>query len=230
MFIRDNCLICMIFSSPRGLIGPPCYCKPPGCALCPPAIFWWKRVKGWREGFLPLRLLTSALFWICSYLHSCDPPIIHGNLTCDTIFIQHNGLIKIGSGKAWERWPFPNRQAAQTTKASHPFRYLSWQACMCTCSYTSTSVVPEIGSRIHCWLDHLSGAGRTDTGCCFPLLAPASVYLMGLTEKCCWNFQVLCSCYICFMLTHGVLFPLWWGFESCVHSAHTSASCINQHL
>lgn len=33
-----------------------------------------------------------------SYLHSCEPPIIHGNLTCDTIFIQHNGLIKIGSG------------------------------------------------------------------------------------------------------------------------------------
>ncbi|MEQ2196410.1 hypothetical protein XENOCAPTIV_025807 [Xenoophorus captivus] len=33
-----------------------------------------------------------------SYLHSCDPAIIHGNLTCDTIFIQHNGLIKIGSG------------------------------------------------------------------------------------------------------------------------------------
>lgn len=32
-----------------------------------------------------------------SYLHSCSPPIIHGNLTCDTIFIQHNGLIKIGS-------------------------------------------------------------------------------------------------------------------------------------
>ncbi|OXA61289.1 Nuclear receptor-binding protein [Folsomia candida] len=31
------------------------------------------------------------------YLHSCSPPIIHGNLTCDTIFIQHNGLVKIGS-------------------------------------------------------------------------------------------------------------------------------------
>ncbi|KAG7253265.1 hypothetical protein CRUP_010438, partial [Coryphaenoides rupestris] len=31
------------------------------------------------------------------YLHLCEPPIIHGNLTCDTIFIQHNGLIKIGS-------------------------------------------------------------------------------------------------------------------------------------
>merc|ERR1719220_1830017 len=37
--------------------------------------------------------ILSAL----SYLHSCDPPIIHGNLTCDTIFIQHNGLVKIGS-------------------------------------------------------------------------------------------------------------------------------------
>ncbi|XP_046740655.1 nuclear receptor-binding protein homolog isoform X2 [Diprion similis] len=37
--------------------------------------------------------ILSAL----SYLHSCSPPIIHGNLTCDTIFIQHNGLVKIGS-------------------------------------------------------------------------------------------------------------------------------------
>ncbi|GFT75998.1 nuclear receptor-binding protein [Trichonephila clavipes] len=37
--------------------------------------------------------ILSAL----SYLHSCSPPIIHGNLTCNTIFIQHNGLIKIGS-------------------------------------------------------------------------------------------------------------------------------------
>lgn len=35
-----------------------------------------------------------------SFLHSCEPPIIHGNLTSDTIFIQHNGLIKIGSGAA----------------------------------------------------------------------------------------------------------------------------------
>lgn len=34
-----------------------------------------------------------------SFLHSCEPPIIHGNLTSDTIFIQHNGLIKIGSGR-----------------------------------------------------------------------------------------------------------------------------------
>uniref|UniRef100_A0A452I234 Protein kinase domain-containing protein n=1 Tax=Gopherus agassizii TaxID=38772 RepID=A0A452I234_9SAUR len=37
--------------------------------------------------------ILSAL----SFLHSCDPPIIHGNLTSDTVFIQHNGLIKIGS-------------------------------------------------------------------------------------------------------------------------------------
>lgn len=44
----------------------------------------WKR---WCKQIL------SAL----SYLHSCSPPIIHGNLTCDTIFIQHNGLVKIGS-------------------------------------------------------------------------------------------------------------------------------------
>nr|XP_022915989.1 nuclear receptor-binding protein homolog isoform X2 [Onthophagus taurus] len=37
--------------------------------------------------------ILSAL----SYLHSCSTPITHGNLTCDTIFIQHNGLVKIGS-------------------------------------------------------------------------------------------------------------------------------------
>ncbi|XP_041421517.1 nuclear receptor binding protein 2 L homeolog isoform X1 [Xenopus laevis] len=41
--------------------------------------------------------ILSAL----SYLHCCEPPIIHGNLTNDTIFIQHNGLIKIGS--VWHR-------------------------------------------------------------------------------------------------------------------------------
>ncbi|RXG60740.1 Nuclear receptor-binding protein-like [Armadillidium vulgare] len=37
--------------------------------------------------------ILSAL----SYLHSCTPPIVHGNLTTDSIFIQHNGLVKIGS-------------------------------------------------------------------------------------------------------------------------------------
>uniref|UniRef100_A0A8D3C381 Nuclear receptor binding protein 2 n=1 Tax=Scophthalmus maximus TaxID=52904 RepID=A0A8D3C381_SCOMX len=50
-------------------------------------------VKAWKRWCTQI---LSAL----SYLHSCDPPIIHGNLTCDTIFIQHNGLIKIGSGFA----------------------------------------------------------------------------------------------------------------------------------
>ena len=41
--------------------------------------------------------LNATLFFF-SYLHAtCDPPIPHGNLTCDTIFIQHNGLVKIGS-------------------------------------------------------------------------------------------------------------------------------------
>lgn len=39
---------------------------------------------------------AHSLF-IYSYLHSCSPPIILGNLTCDTIFIHNNGLIKIGS-------------------------------------------------------------------------------------------------------------------------------------
>ncbi|XP_053291387.1 nuclear receptor-binding protein [Pleuronectes platessa] len=46
--------------------------------------------KAWKRWCTQI---LSAL----SYLHSCDPPIIHGDLTCDTIFIQHNGLIKIGS-------------------------------------------------------------------------------------------------------------------------------------
>lgn len=46
--------------------------------------------KVWKRW---LRQILSAL----SYLHGCDTPIVHGNLSCDTIFIQHNGLIKIGS-------------------------------------------------------------------------------------------------------------------------------------
>lgn len=31
------------------------------------------------------------------YLHSCKPPIVHANLSCDTIFRHHNGQLKIGS-------------------------------------------------------------------------------------------------------------------------------------
>jgi hypothetical protein len=42
--------------------------------------------------------LLPGFIYMSRYLHSCEPPIIHGNLTTDTIFIQHNGLIKIGSG------------------------------------------------------------------------------------------------------------------------------------
>ena len=30
-------------------------------------------------------------------IFALQEPIIHCNLTCDTIFIQHNGLVKIGS-------------------------------------------------------------------------------------------------------------------------------------
>ncbi|XP_065205095.1 nuclear receptor-binding protein isoform X2 [Planococcus citri] len=47
-------------------------------------------LHSWRRW---CRQILSAL----SYLHSCNPPIVHGYLTCDTIFIQHNGLVKIGS-------------------------------------------------------------------------------------------------------------------------------------
>jgi nuclear receptor-binding protein len=49
-----------------------------------------RTLKAWKRWCTQI---LSAL----SYLHSCDPPVIHGNLTTDTIFIQHNGLIKIGS-------------------------------------------------------------------------------------------------------------------------------------
>lgn len=49
-------------------------------------------------GLGPGDVLRAALCFP-SFLHSCEPPIIHGNLTSDTIFIQHNGLIKIGSGR-----------------------------------------------------------------------------------------------------------------------------------
>jgi len=46
--------------------------------------------KVWKRWCIQM---LSAL----SYLHSVEPPIIHGNLNCETLFIQHNGLLKIGS-------------------------------------------------------------------------------------------------------------------------------------
>jgi nuclear receptor-binding protein len=42
------------------------------------------------------RWCTQILSALC-YLHSARPAIVHENLTCDTIFISHNGLIKIGA-------------------------------------------------------------------------------------------------------------------------------------
>ena len=49
-------------------------------------------------GYMVYSWFFLSLIQNYSYLHAtCDPPIPHGNLTCDTIFIQHNGLVKIGS-------------------------------------------------------------------------------------------------------------------------------------
>ncbi|UXI17065.1 carboxylase [Sarcoptes scabiei] len=42
------------------------------------------------------RWCTQTLSALC-YLHSSQPPIVHGNINCDTIFISYNGLIKIGA-------------------------------------------------------------------------------------------------------------------------------------
>ena len=49
------------------------------------------------------RTATHCAWWnawqqisLCSYLHKND--IVHGNLSLASIFIQHNGLVKIGSG------------------------------------------------------------------------------------------------------------------------------------
>ncbi|TKR93239.1 hypothetical protein L596_007733 [Steinernema carpocapsae] len=45
--------------------------------------------KAWKKW-------TTQILSALNYLHSCTPPIVHGNITCDTVFIQGNGLIKIG--------------------------------------------------------------------------------------------------------------------------------------
>lgn len=50
----------------------------------------YKSTKSWKKW-------CTQILAALSYLHSCSPPVIHGNLTCDAIFIQHNGLLKIGS-------------------------------------------------------------------------------------------------------------------------------------
>lgn len=48
-----------------------------------------KSLQAWKKW-------TTQILSALNYLHSSDPPIIHGNLTCNTVFIQQNGLIKIG--------------------------------------------------------------------------------------------------------------------------------------
>ena len=48
-------------------------------------------------------VLNLFLLVLCSYLHKNE--IVHGNLSLATIFIQHNGLIKIGSGELRAHWP-----------------------------------------------------------------------------------------------------------------------------
>ncbi|GAV09101.1 hypothetical protein RvY_18698 [Ramazzottius varieornatus] len=45
--------------------------------------------KSWKRWS---RQILTALH----YLHSAKPPIVHGNLNLDTVFLQHNGLTKIG--------------------------------------------------------------------------------------------------------------------------------------
>lgn len=46
-------------------------------------------LKAWKKW-------TTQILSALNYLHSANPPIVHANLTCNTMFIQHNGLIKIG--------------------------------------------------------------------------------------------------------------------------------------
>lgn len=76
-----------------GRDGAPRFCLPSGMAF-----IWIFSPPSFSLLLLKQGTLPACLLFPGSYLHSCDPPIIHGNLTCDTIFIQHNGLIKIGSG------------------------------------------------------------------------------------------------------------------------------------
>ncbi|XP_043075126.1 nuclear receptor-binding protein isoform X1 [Puntigrus tetrazona] len=73
--------------------------------------------KAWKRWCTQI---LSAL----SYLHSCEPPIIHGNLTCDTIFIQHNGLIKIGSGRPKHAFQYDRLNVARFIIVADVFFFL----------------------------------------------------------------------------------------------------------
>lgn len=46
-------------------------------------------LKAWKKW-------TIQILCALRYLHTSEPAIVHGNLTCNTVFIQQNGLIKIG--------------------------------------------------------------------------------------------------------------------------------------
>ncbi|XP_011496866.1 PREDICTED: nuclear receptor-binding protein homolog [Ceratosolen solmsi marchali] len=60
-------------------------------------------LQAWKRWCTQILSALSILIFNCNLsinlekIFSVSPPIIHGNLTCDTIFIQHNGLVKIGS-------------------------------------------------------------------------------------------------------------------------------------
>ncbi|VDM91860.1 unnamed protein product [Litomosoides sigmodontis] len=40
-------------------------------------------LKAWKKW-------TTQILSALNYLHSCNPPVVHANLTCNTMFIQHN--------------------------------------------------------------------------------------------------------------------------------------------
>jgi len=88
--------------------------------------------------------ILSAL----SFLHACSPPIIHGNLTSDTIFIQHNGLIKIGS--VWHRifsngaWGLKGGGGRGQVQSAHPLH--SPQRSQTICEARSVPSVRSYGT------------------------------------------------------------------------------------
>lgn len=77
-----------------------------------------------------------------SYLHSCEEPIIHGNLTCDTIFIQNNGLVKIGSSKFVRCW----HVLALTRGLFIVYAYISLSlVCVCLVHYPQLRAFADLG-------------------------------------------------------------------------------------
>ena len=63
--------------------------------------------------------VAHVRMYYCSYLHKSE--IVHGNLSLASIFIQHDGLVKIGSG-ALIIWGCAHAHARSHT-------------CMFTCMY-----------------------------------------------------------------------------------------------